>query len=295
VIILGSLSHFRGILSILRYNFVDVPKDQYWLFGSAPANAPASLADLFIDPWFWVPLAVTFIFFLAALLATLLLPAKSLAQLPTAGLAMALYALATFTPYLSRYNAEYAQPAIRICSIYLVLILAQFTPIKPALHIVTAVLIIWFATLRPNVLDIASLISRLPAHSKVIVWAATVHLAKDLSVVPGHEGYVTMGPLIYRDFNSQSFVLGFSAYSGTYAPVTHPAQQLSAAPNNSLEGQAFANNNSDTHYMNSEQIRKLGPVPARPLGSEFRTARWDQVVDGILLFRTEHPPTLVQP
>jgi len=127
------------------------------------------------------------------------------------------------------------------------------------------------------------------------VWAATIHLAKDVSVVPGHEGWTTLGPLIYGDFKSESFVLGFSAYSGTYAPVTHPATQLSAAPNNSLVGQAFANYDSDTHYMNARQIRKLGPVPARPLGTNFRTARWDEVVDGMMLFRTEHPPTLVQP
>jgi erythromycin esterase-like protein len=90
------------------------------------------------------------------------------------------------------------------------------------------------------------LISHLPAHSKVIVWAATIHLAEDVSVVPGHEGWATLGPLIYRDFKSQSFVLGFSAYSGSYAAVTQPAHQLSPAPGNSLEGKAFANNDSDT-------------------------------------------------
>ena len=136
------------------------------------------------------------------------------------------------------------------------------------------------------------LISRLPAHSKVIVWAATVHVAKDVRIVPGHDQYVSMGPLIHRDFKSQSFVLGFSAYSGSYALVCRPAQQLSAAPDNSLEGQAFANTDSDTRYINGGQIRMLGPVLARPLGSNFQTARWDQVVDGILLFHQEHPPAL---
>jgi erythromycin esterase-like protein len=133
--------------------------------------------------------------------------------------------------------------------------------------------------------------SHLPDHSRVILWAASNHIAKDLSRVPGLERFVSMGSYIYRDFKNQSFALGFSAYSGSYGMVRQPARQLKAAPNSSLEGRAFANNDSDTHYFQSSQIRKLGPVSARPLGSEFQTARWDEVLDGILLFREEHPPT----
>jgi erythromycin esterase-like protein len=135
------------------------------------------------------------------------------------------------------------------------------------------------------------LMSRLPAHSKVIVWGATTHMAKDLSRVPGLERSVSMGSFIHREFKTQSFALGFSAYSGSYGIVRQSVRQLSAAPGNSLEGRAFANHNSDTCYFSSSQIRKLGPVPARPLGSAFQTARWDEVLDGILLFREERPPT----
>jgi erythromycin esterase-like protein len=120
-------------------------------------------------------------------------------------------------------------------------------------------------------------------------------MAKDLSRVPGFERHVSMGSFIYREFKSQSFALGFSAYSGSYGMVRQPARQLNAAPGNSLEGQAFADNSSDLYYFKASQIRKFGPVPARPLGSEFQTARWDEVLDGILLFRAEHPPTPVTP
>ena len=133
--------------------------------------------------------------------------------------------------------------------------------------------------------------SRLPANSKVIVWAASTHIAKDLSGVPGQEHLVSMGSFIHREFKSQSFALGFSAYSGSYGMLRQPARQLSAAPDNSLEEQAFANRDSDTYYLNSNQIRKLGPVPARPLGSTFVAAKWDDVLDGMLLFHDEHPPT----
>ena len=133
-------------------------------------------------------------------------------------------------------------------------------------------------------------ISRLPGRSKVILWGATTHMAKDLSSVPGRERFVSMGSFIRREFKSQSFALGFSAYSGSYGMARQPVRQLNVAPSSSLEGHAFANHDSDTCYLTSSQIRKLGLVPARPLGPEFQTAKWDKVLDGILLFHEEHPP-----
>jgi erythromycin esterase-like protein len=134
------------------------------------------------------------------------------------------------------------------------------------------------------------LMSRLPAHSKVIVWTATVHAAKDLSGVPGHEHWVPLGSYIRREFNSEAFVLGFSAYSGTYAMARQPVRPLPAAPANSLEARAFDNGDSDSRYFNLSRIRKLGSIPARPLGVDFTTANWSDVLDGVVIFREERPP-----
>jgi len=135
------------------------------------------------------------------------------------------------------------------------------------------------------------LLSRLPAHSKVIVWAANVHVAKDLSGVPGEEGLVPLGSYIRRDFKDRAFALGFSAYSGSYAFVGQPVRQLSDAPDTSLEWQSFANRgDSDTVYVSLKQLRKFGSVGARPLGISFKTARWDDVLDGLVVFREERAP-----
>ncbi len=41
--------------------------------------------------------------------------------------------------------------------------------------------------------------SRLPAKSKIIVWAATVHTAKDLSGIQGFEGRVPLGSYIHEE------------------------------------------------------------------------------------------------
>jgi erythromycin esterase-like protein len=134
------------------------------------------------------------------------------------------------------------------------------------------------------------LYSRLPKHSKVIVWAATVHVAKALSSVDGFEGRVPFGSYIRQDFGERAFSLGFSAYSGDYESTHPPVQQLSIAPALSLEGQVFAHGNSDAACLSRRQLRKYGSIAARPLGSSFTTAQWDQVVDSLIVFRAERAP-----
>lgn len=133
-------------------------------------------------------------------------------------------------------------------------------------------------------------LSRLPTNRKVIVWAATVHVAKSLSGIDGFEGKVPLGSYIRRDFGERAFSLGFSAYSGSYAFVGQPVRELSAAPDSSLEWRVFANRDSDTVYIPLKQLRKFGSVGARPLGTDFKTARWDEVLDGLVVFRRERAP-----
>jgi erythromycin esterase-like protein len=134
------------------------------------------------------------------------------------------------------------------------------------------------------------LMSRLPSHSKVIVWTATSHAAKDLSGVPGQERRISLGSYVQQAFKSSSFVLGISAYSGSYGMARQPVRQLVASPGLSLEGRAFAGVDGDTRYFNGSQLRQFGAVLARPLGPDFKTAKWDAVLDGLVVFREERPP-----
>ena len=143
---------------------------------------------------------------------------------------------------------------------------------------------------RSMYLNFKWLLSRLPLHSKVIVWAATVHVAKDLSGIDGLEGKVPFGSYVRRDFGDGALSLGFSAYSGDYAFVHQPVRQLSAAPASSLEGQVFAHRDPDSVYLSRKQLREYGSVAARPLGTSFKAAHWDQVLDGLIIFRQEHAP-----
>jgi len=127
-------------------------------------------------------------------------------------------------------------------------------------------------------------------NTKAIVWAANVHVAKNLSVVSGLEQRVPLGSYIRRDAADRSFALGFSAHAGSYSMARQPVRQLSVAPPASLEGQAFATDSAETRYFTLGQLRSLGAAPARLTGLDFRTARWNDVFDGVVLFREERPP-----
>lgn len=135
---------------------------------------------------------------------------------------------------------------------------------------------------------------RLPANSKIIVWAATVHTAKDLSGVPGFEGRVPLGSYIHREEKAKAFSLGFTAYSGEYSFIKQPVTQLSDAPPSSLEAQVFAHSELNTIYLSLEQLRQYNLVEARALGPDFKTGRWDEIVDGLVLFRQERAPIWVK-
>ena len=74
------------------------------------------------------------------------------------------------------------------------------------------------------------------------------------------------------------------------AQFHQPVQSLSAAPDTSLEAQAFAHRNSNTVYLLHKQLGKYGSVAARPLGTSFKTAHWDHVLDGLVVFHEERAP-----
>jgi erythromycin esterase-like protein len=69
---------------------------------------------------------------------------------------------------------------------------------------------------------------------------------------------------------------------------------LSAAPPLSLEAQAFEKTDTDVRYFNLNQLRTFGAVAARPTGSDFKTAKWDQALDGLVVFHEDHPPEVAR-
>ena len=138
------------------------------------------------------------------------------------------------------------------------------------------------------------LFHRLPPDSKVIVWAATVHVARGLSNASGFEGRVPFGAYVSREFGDQAFALGFSAYAGEYAFTHQPTRTLSAAPGSSLEAQGFVHFRQDTVYLSRENLRSDCGLASRALDIDFTSAHWDQLLDGLIIFRTERAPVWIK-
>ena len=136
------------------------------------------------------------------------------------------------------------------------------------------------------------LMARLPARSKVVVWTATVHSARDLSRVPGREGSRSLGSLIAREYGNHLFSLGISAYSGTFARTGHPPAKLPDPPAASLEANAVAGAHEDLRYLTQHDLSQLGAVASRLMGTAFVAAPWDGIFDGGVVIRDERPPSL---
>lgn len=131
---------------------------------------------------------------------------------------------------------------------------------------------------------------RAPGPRRVIVWTATTHAAKDLASVPGMEQLHPLGAYLAREFGASAFALGFSALGGSYAMVGHPARLLPPAPPNSLEQRVLRLGGSDVRYVGPERLREFGLITARPVGPDFKSARWNLVFDGLVVVRAERPP-----
>ena len=135
------------------------------------------------------------------------------------------------------------------------------------------------------------LAGRLPARSKIILWGATAHMAKDAAADHHYDGAANLGSLIRRDYKHQSFALGFSALSGSYRySRSQPDRAVAVAPEDSLEGRALAGARRDTVYLDLPHLKAIGTVPGRLLGDDVVTAAWQRALDGVVVFRQQRPP-----
>ena len=136
------------------------------------------------------------------------------------------------------------------------------------------------------------LLSQSARPRKAIVWLATLHAAKDLEGLDTDERHrIPLGAYVHEKFGAQSFVLGFSARSGSYSlGGSARTQTLAPAVADSLEDWAFLSHTGDTRYLDGRQLRDFGSRVARPLTYAWMTASWATVMDGLLIFREEAPP-----
>lgn len=126
---------------------------------------------------------------------------------------------------------------------------------------------------------------------KVIIWSATVHIAKQGDPDWGDRTGMNFGSFVHRKYGNRAFSLGFSALTGSYKEVgRHGVQEMPAAPPDSVEAQALGGNRADAVYVGPAQLAAMRTVPGAFFRHSYETLSWSTFLDGVIVFREEHPP-----
>lgn len=139
-------------------------------------------------------------------------------------------------------------------------------------------------------------LGRLPPGTKAIVWTATVHAARSTAMDDDRGDVDDLGAKVARTYGHRAFVLGFAAAGGSYRQGRrNPPRTISAAPPGSIEEEALRGGRQ-VGYLSPKALAALGPRSAALFMPDRRvTARWQDAVDGIVVFRTERPPARAAP
>jgi len=144
---------------------------------------------------------------------------------------------------------------------------------------------------RSMYLNFRWLADRLPPRSRIIVWAANNHVAKDPSATGEYAGAGNLGSLVHEAYGRRAFALGFSALGGAhYWGRSEPSRAFASAAPGSLEALALAGSRADTVYLGPARLRALGTLPGSLFRHEPARARWSDALDGVIVFREERAP-----
>jgi erythromycin esterase-like protein len=135
------------------------------------------------------------------------------------------------------------------------------------------------------------LLGQQPKRHKVIIWAATVHLAKQGDPTWADGTGTNFGSSVHQKYGKRAFSLGFSAVSGSYRQPGVGVREMPTAPQDSVEAQACRGNNSDAIYVGATQLATMGTLPGAFFRHSYQTLSWSRFLDGIVVFREEHPPS----
>lgn len=127
-------------------------------------------------------------------------------------------------------------------------------------------------------------LERLPADSRIVIWTATVHAARQR----GSLSEVPLGARVVERWGDRVGTVGFTAYAGYTSRAGRPASPISDAPPESLE--ATATSESAWALLDSVKLRGIGRVSSRLLG-KFVSETWSDYFDVVVVIRQEVAPT----
>lgn len=129
--------------------------------------------------------------------------------------------------------------------------------------------------------------SRLPRDTRLIVWTANAHAAKDAEGAAGFSGLRNLGSYVIEAFGQRSYALGTTALAGNRSWGREIRPLPEAAPS-SLERLAFSDGNRASVFLDADNLAKLGFVPAALFGFMPVPANWSGRFDGVVVFAEEH-------
>lgn len=149
--------------------------------------------------------------------------------------------------------------------------------------------------------NVAFLADQHYAGRKIIVWAASFHVARDLTTfrnpATGAPVYAAadrvMGEEMHAHFGADAYVIGFTAYEGSHGRVGEEPRPLPPAAAGTLESlfhhAGFENAFLDFRGLPAGGAWLRSPLSARVLGHSDLLAEWPRVLDGIVYTRTMVP------
>lgn len=157
-----------------------------------------------------------------------------------------------------------------------------------------------------------------PEHPKIIVWAASYHVAnrlltadlddattaryvRQMAASQSEEdstsaremlaGAVPMGQLVKARLGAAAYALGFVAYAGTYGRVGETASLHKLLPPPPASAEAAFDQQGCAWGFANLRGSAAGRYYAAPLGYVPLRAPWAEVFDGLFFTRTMHPTT----
>jgi erythromycin esterase-like protein len=132
-----------------------------------------------------------------------------------------------------------------------------------------------------------------PRRHKVIIWAATVHIAKQADPTWADHTGTNFGSFVHRKYGARAFSLGFSALTGSYRQGSREVRDMPAAPPDSVESQAVRASDSDATFVGPAQLTATGTAPGAFFRHSYQKLSWSSFLDGVVVFREEHPPSSI--
>lgn len=100
-----------------------------------------------------------------------------------------------------------------------------------------------------------------PKHHKIIVWAATVHIAKQADPTWGDHTGTNFGSFIHHKYGNKAFSLGFSAINGSCRQGGRQIREMPPAPTDSVEVSALRDTDSAASFVGPAQLGAIGTIP----------------------------------